>query len=284
MFLTQWLILFVGSVALPSPPLYFISMRGFTFVRQARHGMLETLMSGESRKKTGGKDKVPLDKGVAEDRIAKSLDKMDDKMTSTVKSTTGKLAPMTTTSARPEMLDDVLVGMPDGKRTKIRNLAGISVKDALTLKVDTFNKNNSPMIEQAILKSGMNLNPHVEKGIIWVGVPPMSYETRVEIVRKIRSLAEQGKALVRSARQQAIETIRDVEKIWDLSKDKKTLHRTEIERLTAKHMAAIEKSEKGRESLVSPPNPRVELTSHKLHKRIKFEMGGKGNKKRLEED
>eukprot|EP00923_Selenidium_pygospionis_P001362 GHVN01002034.1.p2 GENE.GHVN01002034.1~~GHVN01002034.1.p2 ORF type:complete len:103 (+),score=7.83 GHVN01002034.1:68-376(+) len=100
MFLTQWLILFVGSVALPSPPLYFISMRGFTFVRQARHGMLETLMSGESRKKTGGKDKVPLDKGVAEDRIAKSLDKMDDKMTSTVESTTGKLAQMTTTSAR----------------------------------------------------------------------------------------------------------------------------------------------------------------------------------------
>ncbi len=118
------------------------------------------------------------------------------------------LSTLRTGGASPTLLDSVVVEAY-GAPMKITELAAITVSDPTLLVISPWDQTVLPAIEKAIQGANLNLNPVVDGKIVRISIPPLTQESRQELIKSLHNKAEDGKIMLRTLRG---ETKKDIEK------------------------------------------------------------------------
>ena len=149
------------------------------------------------------------------------------------------LTKIRTGRANPGLLDTVHVDYY-GSSVPISQVANVSLLDARTISVQPWEKGMGPKIEKAIRESDLGLNPASMGDLIRVPMPPMSEERRKEMTKLVRHEGEAAKIAVRNLRRDANEAVKKLVKDKLASEDEQKRAETEIQKVTDKHVIAID--------------------------------------------
>jgi ribosome recycling factor len=142
--------------------------------------------------------------------------------------------------AHPSLLDGLRVEYY-GAETPINQMANISVEDARTLTLTAWDRSSIPMIERAIMKSDLGLNPSTAGEVIRIPMPMLTEETRKGFIRQARSEAEAARVSMRNARRDAMAMLKELVKEKDISEDEERRGQDDIQKLTDGFVAKAEK-------------------------------------------
>nr|WP_180323137.1 ribosome recycling factor [Marinobacter adhaerens] len=148
--------------------------------------------------------------------------------------------------AHPSILDSVMVNYY-GQETPVKQVASVNVEDNRTLAISPWDKSMVPVIEKAIMASDLGLNPTTSGDLIRLPMPMLTQETRKEMVKQAKADAENARVSVRNARRDANNMIKDLLKEKDISEDDERRGEDEIQKLTDRYIAEIEKVLKTKE-------------------------------------
>lgn len=128
-----------------------------------------------------------------------------------------------------------------GSNMKLKQLALITTPEPRLLVIQPFDAATVRDIERAIHESKIGISPAVDGKLIRIPIPELSEERRKDLVKTVRSLAEESRVRVRSCRRDAIEAARKLQKEGELTED--ALHDAEgdIQKLTDSYIEKIEK-------------------------------------------
>ena len=129
-----------------------------------------------------------------------------------------ELSKIRTGRAHPSLLNHIHVDYY-GSEVPIGQAANITVEDARTLAVTPWDKSMVAIIEKAIIKSDLGLNPSTAGAVIRVPMPPLTEERRKELVRVVRELAENARVAVRNIRRDANNDLKSLARDKDISED-----------------------------------------------------------------
>jgi ribosome recycling factor len=135
-----------------------------------------------------------------------------------------------------------------GADTPLNQMANISVEDARTLTVSAWDKASVPDIEKVILKSDLGLNPATAGEVIRIPMPMLTEETRKGFTRQARAEAESARVSVRNARRDALTMLKDLLKEKEISEDDERRAEDDIQKLTDRFVAEVEKSLSAKET------------------------------------
>ncbi|PJG81884.1 ribosome recycling factor [Caviibacterium pharyngocola] len=133
--------------------------------------------------------------------------------------------------AQPSLLDGIQVDYY-GAATPLRQLANVVAEDARTLAVTVFDRSLISAVEKAILTSDLGLNPSSAGTTIRVPLPPLTEERRRDLIKIVKSEAEQGKVAVRNVRRDANDQIKALLKDKEISEDEERKAQDEIQKIT----------------------------------------------------
>ena len=117
------------------------------------------------------------------------------------------LSTIRTGRANPAMLDLVTIEAY-GKKMPINQLATITVPEARSISIQVWDKANVVLIDSAIKKSNLGVNPQVDGQILRIHIPQLTEERRVELVKTLKTLGEKGKVSIRNIRRESNDNIK----------------------------------------------------------------------------
>ena len=170
----------------------------------------------------------------------------ESKMTKSIEALTSAFNKIRTGRAHPSILDSVMVNYY-GQETPLKQVASVNVEDNRTLTVSPWEKNLVPLIEKAIMTSDLGLNPSTSGDLIRLPMPMLTEETRRNMVKQARADAEHGRVSVRNARRDANSTLKELLKDKDISEDDERRGEEEVQKLTDRFIAEVEKLLKAKE-------------------------------------
>lgn len=165
----------------------------------------------------------------------------DERMKKSIEALDHALQRVRTGRAHPSLLEGVRVNYY-GTETPLKQVAQISVEDNRTLTVTPFEKNLISDIEKAIMKSDLGLNPSSAGTTIRVPLPMLTEQTRKELVKQTHKEAEGARVAVRNVRRDANNTLKELLKEKEISEDEDRKAQDEIQKLTDKYIALIDKA------------------------------------------
>jgi ribosome recycling factor len=174
-------------------------------------------------------DKLAEVKKNAEQRMHKSLEAL--------KTDLGKVR---TGRAHAGLLDHVSVDYY-GTQTPIPKVANVSLLDARTLGVSPWEKKMLAAIEKAIRDSDLGLNPASHGDMVRVPMPVLTEERRRDLVKVIKHEGENAKVAVRNLRRDANHALKELLKSKAVSEDQERRAQDDIQKLTDRHIADIDK-------------------------------------------
>lgn len=142
--------------------------------------------------------------------------------------------------AHPSLLDQITVSYY-GNESSLSKVANIAVEDARTLTITPWEKNMVQVIEKAILKSDLGLNPATNGMVIRIPLPALTEERRRSLVKVVKSEAENGRVAVRNIRRDANAEIKEALKEKLISEDEAHGAEEKIQKITDQYIKEIEK-------------------------------------------
>lgn len=167
--------------------------------------------------------------------IGELLDDAELKMDQAVEHTIHEFGGVRTGRANPGLLTRVTVDYY-GTKTPLQQLASFSTPEARMLIVTPYDKGAIADVERGIREADLGLNPSNDGNIIRLAFPALTEERRKELIRVVRSLAEDGKVAIRNIRRHA----KDAIEAEDISEDDVHRAEKELQELTDKHTATID--------------------------------------------
>ena len=162
------------------------------------------------------------------------------RMGKSIESLKNELSKIRTGRANVSLLDHVMVDYY-GSQVPIAQAATVSVEDARTLAVSAWEKALVPVIEKAIMRSDMVLNPVTAGDIIRVPLPALTEERRKDFVKLVKQEAEQGRVAIRNIRRDANADLKALVKQKDISEDDERGALEVVQKLTDKHIQQIDR-------------------------------------------
>jgi ribosome recycling factor len=173
----------------------------------------------------------------------------EQKMQQSIEAFKSSLTKVRTGRANPGLLDTVQVDYY-GSMLPISQVANVSLLDARTIGVAPWEKGMGAKIEKAIRDSDLGLNPASQGDLIRVPMPPMTEERRKELTKVVRHAGEDAKIAVRAVRREANEHLKKLLKDKEVSEDDERRAQDEVQRLTDRVIAEIDKLVQGKEAEV----------------------------------
>jgi len=164
----------------------------------------------------------------------------EGRMTKSVESLRHELKKLRTGRAHTSLLDHVMVEYY-GSDVPINQVANVSVQDARTLAVSAWEKQMVPVIEKAIMNSGMGLNPVTAGEVIRVPLPPLTEERRKDMTRVVRNEGENARIAIRNIRRDVLGDIKQLLKEKEITEDDERRAQDEIQKITDKYVAEVDK-------------------------------------------
>jgi len=174
----------------------------------------------------------------------------EQKMNKSIETLKADLAKVRTGRAHIGILDHVKVDYY-GNPTQVSQVANITLIDARTIGVQPWEKKMVGAIEKAIRESDLGLNPATQGDLIRVPTPPLTEERRKEMVKLVKTEAEDAKIAVRNIRRDANEGLKKLLKDKAISEDDERRAQEDVQKLTDRFVAEIDKlvAEKEKEVL-----------------------------------
>ena len=163
-----------------------------------------------------------------------------ERMKKSVEALEHAFAKIRTGRAHPALLDSIIVSYY-GADTPLRQVANVNVEDSRTLALSVFDKGMIQAVEKAIMMSDLGLNPATSGTTIRVPMPALTEETRKGYTKQARAEAENGRIAVRNIRRAALSQLKDLQKEKEISEDEERRAADDIQKLTDKFVAEIEK-------------------------------------------
>ncbi|MDQ3107464.1 MAG: ribosome recycling factor [Actinomycetota bacterium] len=163
-----------------------------------------------------------------------------EKMTKAVSHVQGDFSSIRTGRATPSLVEHLRVEYY-GSETPLQQIAGFNVPEARLLVITPYDKSSLQAIEKAIQQADLGINPSNDGTVIRLSIPPLTEERRKEFVKVAKHKAEDGRVAVRNVRRAARHDLDALEKDGDISSDELERAEKELEKLTADHVAEIDK-------------------------------------------
>ena len=165
----------------------------------------------------------------------------EERMNKTLASLDSALAKIRTGRAHPDLLDSINVDYY-GTLTPINQVANINVEDARSLLISPWEKPMIPIIEKAILKSDLGLNPSSTSDYIRLPMPALSEENRRDLAKVARSEAENARVAIRNIRRDANSDLKEFLKEKEITEDEERHGEEMVQKLTDLKIKAVETS------------------------------------------
>ena len=152
-----------------------------------------------------------------------------------------------TGQAHPSVLSGVMVPYY-GADTPLNQVANVTVKDARTLQVVAFERNMLAAVDKAIQSSGLGFNPTNLGELLLISMPALTEETRKGYTKQARGEAENARVALRNIRRDALAQLKDLVKEKEISEDEERRAADDVQKLTDKFVAEVEKALEAKES------------------------------------
>ena len=162
-----------------------------------------------------------------------------DKMTKTLDLFSKELSSLRTGRANASMLDLVKVDVY-GQKMPINQLATITVPEPRTINVQVWDINNVNLIDSAIKKSELGLNPQIDGQLMRLPIPDLNEERRSELKKLIKSIGEKCKISIRNIRREANDELKKLLKSKEISEDEEKKAEKNIQNITDTNINLID--------------------------------------------
>jgi len=171
----------------------------------------------------------------------------EQKMHKSLDALKADLAKVRTGRAHTGLLDHITVDYY-GTAMAIPKVANVSMLDARTLGVSPWEKKMLGAIEKAIRESDLGLNPAAQGDVVRVPMPSLTEERRRDLIKVIKHEGENAKVAVRNLRRDANHALKELLKSKAVSEDEERRAQEDIQKVTDKHIADIDKMIAGKEA------------------------------------
>ena len=162
------------------------------------------------------------------------------RMQKSVESLEHAFAKIRTGRASPAILDSIMVSYY-GSDTPINQVANVTLIDARTIGVQVWEKNMAAKVEKAIRDSDLGLNPMSMGEVIRVPMPALTEERRRDLTKVVKGEAEDARVAVRNVRRDANNDLKTLLKDKDITEDEERRAQDDIQKLTDKYVAEVDK-------------------------------------------
>ena len=163
----------------------------------------------------------------------------NQKMDKTFEVFTKELSSLRTGRANASMLDLIRVDVY-GQKMPINQLGTITTPEARTISIQVWDLNNVALIDSAIKKSDLGLNPQIDGQLIRLPIPDLSEERRNEIKKMIKSMGEKCKVSIRNIRREANDELKTLLKSKDISEDEEKKYEKIVQKYTDENIKKID--------------------------------------------
>ena len=161
------------------------------------------------------------------------------KMDKTIEVFQKELTSLRTGRANASMLDLVKVEVY-GQAMPLNQVSSITTPDARTINIQVWDLNNVPLVDTAIKKSELGLNPQIDGQLIRLPVPDLNEERRTEIKKLIKSMGEKCKISIRNIRREANDDLKSLVKDKTISEDDEKINEKLVQTFTDEHIKIID--------------------------------------------
>ena len=163
----------------------------------------------------------------------------NQKMDKTIDVFSKELNSLRTGRANANMLDIIKVDVY-GQKMPVNQLATITTPEPRTINVQVWDLNNVNLIDSAIKKSDLGLNPQIDGQLIRLPVPNLSEERRTEMKKIVKSMGEKCKISIRNIRREANDELKNSLKKKDISEDEEKKFEKDVQVFTDTHIKIID--------------------------------------------
>ena len=168
------------------------------------------------------------------------------KMDKTIEVFSKELTSLRTGRANAAMLDLVKVDVY-GQAMPLNQVSSITTPDARTINIQVWDLNNVSLVDSAIKKSELGLNPQIDGQLIRLPVPDLNEERRTEIKKLIKSMGEKCKISIRNVRREANDDLKNLVKEKEISEDDEKKNEKTVQAFTDEHIKTIDQKVESKE-------------------------------------
>ena len=150
-----------------------------------------------------------------------------------------ELSSLRTGRANAAMLDLIKVDVY-GQQMPINQVASVTTPEPRMINIQVWDINNVPLVDAAIKKSDLGLNPQIDGQLIRLPVPELNEERRTELKKIIKSVGEKCKVSIRNVRREANEDLKKLLKSKDIGEDEEKSHERKIQIITDSHIKSVD--------------------------------------------
>ena len=170
----------------------------------------------------------------------------NQKMDKTIEVFAKELSSLRTGRANSSMLDLIKVDVY-GQAMPISQVASITTPDSRTINIQVWDLNNVVLVDSAIKKSELGLNPQIDGQLIRLPVPDLNEERRTEIKKVIKSMGEKCKISIRNIRREANDELKNLVKSKEISEDEEKQNEKNVQNFTDDHIKIIDQKVESKE-------------------------------------
>lgn len=167
--------------------------------------------------------------------ISEAIRECEEKMKKSIELLRKEYTSLRAGRANPSILDKVQAEYY-GTLTPLNQMANITVPESRLITIQPWDKTTIPLIEKAILKSDLGLNPSNDGNIIRIIIPQLTQERRQELVKVVHKKAEETKVSIRNVRRECNDKLKALEKAKGISEDECKKGLDDIQKMTDKYI------------------------------------------------
>ena len=150
-----------------------------------------------------------------------------------------ELSSLRTGRANASMLDLVKVDVY-GQQMPINQVGSITTPEPRMINIQVWDTNNVPLVDAAIKKSDLGLNPQIDGQLIRLPVPELNEERRTELKKLIKSIGEKCKVSIRNIRREANEELKKLLKSKEIGEDEEKSSEKNVQTITDDHIKVVD--------------------------------------------
>lgn len=151
-----------------------------------------------------------------------------------------------TGKANPSILNGVTVEYY-GVATPINQIASVSAPEPQAIVIKPYDKSILKAIEKAVLTADLGFNPQNNGEVVRIPIPALTEQTRKDLVKQAKKVAEEHKVVVRNCRRDAIDALKKLEKESLISEDELKRHSDKVQKITDTYIAKVDQEAKIKE-------------------------------------
>jgi ribosome recycling factor len=150
-----------------------------------------------------------------------------------------ELSSLRTGRANASMLDLIKVDVY-GQQMPINQVGSITTPEPRMINIQVWDANNVPLVDSAIKKSDLGLNPQIDGQLVRLPVPELNEERRTELKKLIKSIGEKCKVSIRNIRRDANEELKKLLKAKEIGEDEEKSSEKNVQTITDEHIKVVD--------------------------------------------